>query len=158
MDMDPVHVGALWLHTLAMVIVLGYYGILARIVLPALRRSLDGPGLATAVPAVERRALPFVLAAVVMFIVTGAYLLVVDEQYAGIGDFSSSWSTLMLVKHLVIVVMIALAVVVDRLARSVGEATEEGRGQVLDVLVLVADGAVAMGAIALLLTAVAQLG
>jgi len=156
--MDPVHVGALWLHTLAMVIALGYYGILARIVLPALRRSLDGPDLATAVPAVERRALPFVVAAAVAFIVTGAYLLVVDDRYTGIGDFSSSWSTLMLVKHLVIVVMIALAVVVDRLARSVGEATDEGRGQVLDVLVLVADGATAMGAIALLLTAIAQLG
>ena len=156
--MDAVHVGALWVHTLAMVIVLGYYGILARIVLPALRRSLDGPGLVVAVPAVERRALPFVLAAAVAFIVTGAYLLVVDDRYTGIGDFSSSWSTLMLVKHLVIVVMLALAVVVDRLARAVGEATDEGRGQVLDVLVLVADGATAMGAIALLLTAIAQLG
>jgi uncharacterized membrane protein len=156
--MDPLHVGALWLHTLTMVIVLGYYGILARVILPALRRTLDGPGLATTVPAVERRALPIVVAAIVVFIVTGVYLLLVDERYTGIGDFSNQWSTLMLVKHMVVLVMIGLGVVVDRLAREVGEASEAGRAQAVDLLVLAADGTVALGAIVLLLTAIAQLG
>jgi len=155
--MDAVHVGALWLHAVAMVIVLGYYAVLSRIVLPALRRALDGPGIATAVPAVERRALPLVLAAIVVFIVTGVYLLVADERYAGIGDFSSTWSTMMLVKHLVILAMIALGVVVDRLARAVGDASDEGQPQLLEVLSLAADGTMVLGAIVLLLTAVAQL-
>lgn len=156
--MDVVEVGALWLHAVAMVIVVGYYGVLARIVLPALRRSLDGPSLASAVLAVERRALPLVLIAIVMFIVTGVYLLVIDQQYTGVGDFSSTWSTMMLVKHLVVLAMIALGVAVDRLARAVGEASDEGRPQTLDVLSLAAEATMALGVIVLLLTTVAQLG
>lgn len=154
--MDPVHVGAVWLHSLAMVIVLGYYGILARIVVPALRRSLDGQGLAAAVPAVERRAAPIIIAAVVVFILTGLYLLLVDGRFTGF-DSASPWPVLMIVKHMAILVMLALAVLVDRLARSAGETADEDMGRALDVLVLAADGATALGALALLLTAVAQL-
>lgn len=155
--MDVIEVGALWLHTLAMVIVLGYYGILARVVLPALRKALDGEALVLAVPAVERRALPIVLLAIVVFVVTGVYLLATDSQYTGVGDFSSTWSTMMLVKHLVIVGMIALGVVVDRLARAVGDTPDEGLPQALDVLSLAAEATMVLGVIVLLLTAVAQL-
>jgi uncharacterized membrane protein len=157
MAMDAIEVGALWLHTLAMVIVLGYYGILARVVLPALRKALDGEALVAAVPAVERRALPTVLLAIVLFVVTGVYLLATDDQYTGVGDFSSTWSTMMLVKHLVVVGMIALGVVVDRLARAVGDTSDEGLPQALDVLALAAEATMVLGVIVLLLTAVAQL-
>ena len=156
--MDVVQVGALWLHAVAMVVVLGYYAILARVVLPALRRAMDGPGLAIAVPAVARRALPVVILAIVVFAVTGVYLLLTDDQYTAIGDFSSTWSTMMLVKHLVILAMIALGVVVDRLARAVGDTSDEGQPQVLDALSLAADATMVLGALVLLLTAVAQLG
>ena len=155
--MDAIEVGALWLHTLAMVIVLGYYGILARVVLPALRKVLDGDALVVAVPAMERRALPIVLLAIVLFVVTGIYLLVNGDQYAGIGDFSNTWSTMMLVKHLLIVGMIALGVVVDRLARAVGDASGEGLPRALDVLALAAEATMVLGVIVLLLTAIAQL-
>jgi uncharacterized membrane protein len=156
--MDAVEVGALWLHAVAMVIVIGYYGVLGRIVLPALRRSLDGPSLATVVPAVERRALPLVLIAIIMFVVTGVYLLVIDDQYTGVGNFSGTWSTMMLVKHLVVVAMVVMGVVVDRLARAVGDASDEGRTQVLDTLSLAAEATMVLGVIVLLLTTVAQLG
>jgi uncharacterized membrane protein len=155
--MDALHVGAVWLHAVAMVIVIGYYGILARVVLPALRKTLDGPGLASTVPAVERRAMPFVLGSVVAFVVTGVYLLVVDDRYGGVGSFDNTWSTMMLVKHLLIVVMVGVAVVVDRLALAVADASDEGRDRALELLGLAAEGATALGAIVLLLTAIAQL-
>jgi uncharacterized membrane protein len=155
--MDAVHVAAIWLHALAMVVVLGYYGILGRIVLPALSRTLDGPALARTVPAIERRALPIVLATIVLFIATGIYLLVIDGRYAGVGSFSSTWSMLMLVKHLVVAAMIVLGIGIDRLAAAVGQASDEGRARMVDVLVLALDGMTALGAIVLLLTAAAQL-
>jgi uncharacterized membrane protein len=156
--MDAVQVAALWLHTLAMVIVVGYYGILGRIVLPALSRGLDGEALARIVPAIERRAVPFVVVSVVAFVATGSYLLAVDTRYEGLGAFfASTWSTLMLVKHGVIVLMVGLAVGVDRLAAMVGEATDEARGRTMGYLGLATEAMTALGALVLLLTAAAQL-
>jgi uncharacterized membrane protein len=155
--MDATHVVALWLHALSMVVVLGYYGILGRLVLPALVQTVDGPALGRSVAAIERRALPIVLLGIALFVVTGIYLLIKDGRYTGIGEFASTWSVLMLVKHLVVVAMIALGVGVDRLAAAIGQASDEGRKRMVDVLVLALDGMTALGAIVLLLTAAAQL-
>ena len=155
--MDVVHVAAVWLHAVAMVIVLGYYAILSRVVLPALSRALDGAALGRAVPAVERRALPVVGVAIVVFVITGVYLLAVDGRYAGVGSFATTWAMLMLVKHVVVGVMVVLGIGIDRLAAAVGEASDEGRGRTLDLLVLGMDGMTVLGAIVLLLTAAAQL-
>ena len=155
--MDAAHLIALWLHALAMVAVLGYYGIMSRIVLPALGRSLAGPTLAGVVQTIERRALPIVLAGIVTFIITGIYLLVRDGRYAGIGSFASTWSTLMLVKHLVIVAMVALGVGIDRLAAGLPNTSEVGLGRTIEFLTLAMDGMAALGILVLLLTAAAQL-
>jgi uncharacterized membrane protein len=155
--MDATHVVALWLHALSMVVVLGYYGILARIVVPALARNLDGATLARTVPAIERRALPILLLGIALFVVTGIYLLVKDGRYTGIGEFASTWSTLMLVKHLVVVAMVVMGVGIDRLAAALGQASDEARARMIGVLVLALDGMTALGAIVLLLTAAAQL-
>ena len=155
--MDAAHLIALWLHALAMVVVLGYYGIMSRIVLPALGRSLAGPTLAGVVQAIERRALPIVLAGIVTFIITGIYLLVRDGRYAGVGSFASTWSTLMLVKHLVVVAMVALGVGIDRLAAGLPNTSEVGLGRTIEFLTLAMDGMAALGILVLLLTAAAQL-
>ena len=155
--MDATHLIALSLHALAMVVVLGYYGILSRIVLPTLARSLEGPALARVVPAIERRALPILLAGVVLFIVTGVYLLVRDGRYAGVGSFASTWSTLMLIKHLVVVAMVALGIGVDRLAAGLAETSDAGRGRTFELLAMAMDGMAALGILVLLLTAAAQL-
>lgn len=155
--MDVVHVAAIWLHALAMVIVLGYYAILSRVVLPALTRSLDGAALGRAVPAVERRALPVVGVAIVAFVVTGIYLLAIDGRYGGVGSFATTWAMLMLIKHVVVAVMVVLGIGIDRLAAALGDASDDGRGRTFDLLVLGADGMTVLGAIVLLLTAAAQL-
>ena len=157
--MDIAQVVAVWLHTLAFVIVLGYYGILGRVLLPALERSLDGPALAAALVAVERRALPLVVLSIVLFLATGTYLLFVDPDYAGLGNFfASTWTTLMLVKHLLVIVLIALGVLVDRFIRRVAAATTDtARGSALRRLELSAEGATGLGALVILLTAAAQL-
>jgi uncharacterized membrane protein len=75
--MDLAQVLAVWVHTLAFVIAWGYYGILGRMVLPGLERSLERPAQAAALVAIERRALPLVVLSLVFFAVTGTYLLVV---------------------------------------------------------------------------------
>lgn len=158
--MDYVQLGAIAAHTLAMILVVGYYGILGRVILPALRRSLDGPTMATTLVAVERRALPLLGLAIVLFIVTGAYLLLNDDEYAGLGNLAAStWATLILVKHVVVVVMIAVAIGVDRLVGWVADSPdEETRERALGLLGLGVETVTGLGALVVLLTVAAQLG
>jgi uncharacterized membrane protein len=157
--MDLLQVLAVWIHTLAFVIVMGYYGVLGRVMVPALERSLDGPAQAAALVAIERRVLPLLALSVVLFTVTGTYLLFVDPKYEGLGNFfASTWTALMLVKHLLVVALVALGVVVDRLIRRVAEATTEpDRGSALRRLELSAEGATGLGALVILATVAAQL-
>lgn len=157
--MDLGHVLAVWIHTLSLVIVLGYYGILGRVVLPALERSLDRATQASALVAIERRALPLLILSMALFTATGAYLLVIDADYAGLGNvFASTWTTLMFAKHIVVVGVVVLGVAVDRLVRRVGAAaTDEARGSAMRRLELSAEGATGLGALTILLTAFAQI-
>jgi uncharacterized membrane protein len=154
-----VQVLALWIHTLALVIVLGYYGILGRITIPALERSLDLPAQVKVLVAIERRALPLVLLSVVLFVVTGTYLLVVNPQYAGLGHFfATTWSSLMVIKHGIVIVLVVLGVILDWLIRDVAQETDDPRRKSgLRRIRLGAEGATALGALAILLTAAAQL-
>jgi uncharacterized membrane protein len=156
--MDLPHVLAVWLHTLALVIAWGYYGILGRVILPALERSLERPARVTALMAIERRALPLVVLSVALFTATGTYLLVVDVHYSGLGNFfASTWTTLMLVKHVLVVGFVVLGVVVNRLVRQAAEATDEtARESAVRRLALSAGGATGLGALIVLLTAAAQ--
>jgi len=157
--MDVLQLLALWIHTLAFVIAWGYYGILGRILLPALERSLDGPARARTLAVVERTALPLVLLSMALFVVTGSYLLFIDPRYAGLGNFfTNSWTTLMLIKHLIIIVLIALGVTIDVLIRRLVEVTDDAtRASVLRRIRLAAEGATGLGALIVLLTAAAQL-
>jgi uncharacterized membrane protein len=156
--MDTGAVVAAWLHALGVVVVLGYYGILGRIVLPTLKRSLDSETMARTIFALERRALPVVVLGVLLFTVTGVVLLAGDERYAGPGNlFANTWTTLLTVKHVVIIAMLVLGVAIDRLAAGIADtATDEARLRGVGMLELAADGMTGMGAIVLLLTAVAQ--
>ena len=124
--MDVAHVLAVWLHTLALVIVLGYYGVLGRVVLPAFERSLDGSAQASALMAIERRAAP--AARPLDRAVHRDRRLPPGHRprYAGLGNvFASTWTTLMFVKHVLVVGLVVLGVAVDRLVRRVAAATSD---------------------------------
>ncbi len=157
--MDVADTVAVWLHALSTVVALGYYGILGRIVLPALERQLDGPALGRSVVAIERSALPLMVVAAVVFIATGMYLLLVDDQFAGLGRYlDSTWSVLMLVKHGLVGLFVVGAVIVHVLAEQLTEPQrdEPARRLLLRRLRLAAEGMTGLGALILLLTAAAQ--
>jgi uncharacterized membrane protein len=156
---DVVQATATWLHSLATVGLLGYYSILALIVIPALRRTLDGPSLGRVVPAIERRALPVVLGAVGVFLVTGLYLLVSDHRFLGLGHFfGSSWSSLIVIKHLVVVALIGIGAYLDLLVVPdiAGPLDEPDRTAAINRLTRGTSVMAFLGAIVLLLTAAAQ--
>jgi uncharacterized membrane protein len=150
---------AVWIHTLAFVIAWGYYGILGRIVLPGMERSLDEPAKASVLMSIERRALPLIVLSMALFVLTGTYLLFVNPRYAGLGNvFANDWTTLMLVKHVLVVVLIAVGVAIDVLIRRLGDATDNrSRASLIRRVRLSAEGATGLGALIVLLTAAAQL-
>jgi uncharacterized membrane protein len=156
--MDLTQVGAVWLHTVAFVIAWGYYGILARMILPGLAGTLDLEGRTKTLAAIERKALPFVLLAVVLFFLTGTYLLVTAPQYTGLGDISTTWSALILVKHMLVGGLVGLGFLIDYLIRGAAEAqADEDRAKDLRWIGLAADGATGLGALIALATVAAQL-
>jgi uncharacterized membrane protein len=157
--MDYLQLAAITVHTLAMILVVGYYGILGRVIIPALDRSLDGQSMAQTLLAVERRGMRLVVLAILLFTITGSYLLVIDDQYAGLGNFlATTWATLMLVKHMVVVAMVVIGIGVDRLVGMVADSPDdEARKRALGLLELGVDTMTGLGALVVLLTAAAQL-
>ena len=155
--MDGLQIASTWLHTVAFVIAWGYYGILGRMIIPGLERTLPPEPRADALLAIERKALPLILLSIVLFTVTGSYLLVIDPQYQGLGNFGNAWAALMLGKHLLVVVLVGLGVVIDRLIRWAAEvADDRARASYLRWLRWCTEGATGVGALIALLTVAAQ--
>jgi uncharacterized membrane protein len=105
--MSALAVGATWIHTLAIVVLLGYYAVLSLIVLPWL--SAGGsvePGRVLA--ALERRAMPWILVSIGLFTVTGLALMAAHTGPSPV------WTPLIIAKHVIVVAMVALGVVMDR--------------------------------------------
>ena len=93
-----------WLHAVATVVFIGYFVLLAGIYLPALARVQNGAALSE----ISKRSRPWMYGSLLIFLITGIYLMLIDPNYLGIGNFSNFWAVMMLVKHLLIMVMIAL--------------------------------------------------
>jgi len=91
-----------WLHALATVVFIGHFVLLAGIYLPVL--SKNGITLSE----ISKRSRPWLYASLIVFMVTGIYLMIVDPNYKGVGNFGNFWAVMMLVKHILIAGMIAL--------------------------------------------------
>lgn len=95
---------SLWLHSLASIVFIGYFLLLAFIFLPALLTTENGPALS----AISKRSRPWLYTSLLVFIITGVYLMLINPNYLGLGNFTNFWAVVMLVKHLLIVGMIGL--------------------------------------------------
>lgn len=55
----------------------------------------------------SKRSRAWMYIALLIFMVTGIHLMLVDSYYLGVGNFGNAWSIQMLVKHVLILGMIA---------------------------------------------------
>jgi uncharacterized membrane protein len=94
------------LHALATVVFIGYYLLLSLFFLPVLAKPETGGS--AALGEVSRRSRWWQYASLLVFIITGFYLMLVDTSYLGIGNFGNPWAILMLLKHFVVLLMIGL--------------------------------------------------
>ena len=146
---------SIWLHSLATAVLIGHFILLRLIYVPALARTVQGTAALAEIMSTGRR---WIYTSLIVFAVTGFYLMLVDVNYLGLGNFGNAWGILMLTKHLIIFGMIALdlrfaARMRRRQAITSGSLAQEGFGQVRQFANLMG----ILGAVVLLLTAAAQL-
>ncbi len=145
-----------WLHALATIILIGHYLLLAVLYLPAFGKQtpeVAGPILSD----VSKRSRVWMYASLVIFMITGLYLMLVDPNYLGVGNFSNPWAVAMLIKHILIVGMIGLGFWFNALLR-VGPMMNSNHGaeQAMLRFGLYSKLMAVSGVLVLLLTAFAQ--
>lgn len=118
-----------WLHALATVIFIGHYLLLSLIYLPVLSTDEDDIGCKSALSEISKRSRGWLYASLLIFILTGTYLTLIDPNYLGLGNFSNLWGILMLLKHLLLVGMIAMGFWFNAILR-VGPQTKSGSAAV----------------------------
>jgi uncharacterized membrane protein len=94
---------SIWLHALATIVLIGHYLLLSVMYIPVLEKN-NG----TALSEISKRSRSWMYLSLVTFMLTGVYLMFVDPNYLGVGNFGNLWSVMMLVKHLLIFGMIGL--------------------------------------------------
>lgn len=97
---------AVWLHNLATVVFIGYFVVMTLICLPALDGCPEARG--ALISAISKRSRHWLYGSLLVFAASGSYLTLSDPAYMGLGNFTSPWAMLMLVKHLLIFAMLGL--------------------------------------------------
>ncbi len=146
---------AVWLHNLATVIFIGYFVVLAVICLPALDGCPETRG--AAISAISKHSRPWLYGSLLVFALSGSYLTLTDASYMGLGNFSSPWALLMLVKHMLIFAMLGLGFWFNAILRVGPQAsTNTGAAQAIARFRSYVRLQALTGAAVLLLTGIAQ--
>jgi len=142
-----------WLHALGTVILIGYFLLLSLIYLPVLAKQDP-----TILSEISKRSRPWMYSSLLIFIITGTYLTFVDPNYLGFADFGNLWAILMLVKHMLVLGMIAMGFWLNAILR-VGPSiiSNSGAEQAFARFRWYVNAMAISGVLILLLTAVAQI-
>ena len=104
-----------WLHGLATIVFVGYYLFTGLIYLPVFERQMQTGALRELLECISARLRPFFGGSLLIFLVTGTYLMVINKDYLGLGKFfSNSWSILMVLKHVLVFAFVVLAMYAER--------------------------------------------
>jgi uncharacterized membrane protein len=104
-----------WLHTLATIVMVGYYLFTSLIFLPIFESQMQGTALRNLLERVSNRLRPYFGGSLLIFMITGTYLMLINEAYLGLGNFfANPWSILIVVKHVLVVAFLALAMYSER--------------------------------------------
>jgi len=143
---------SVWLHAVGTILLIGHYLLLSVVYLPVLEK-----GGGTFLSQISKHSRPWMYASLVIFMVTGIYLMVADPNYRGVGDFGNVWSVMMLVKHLLVAGMIGLGFWFNALLR-VGPMMASNNNAEMGIrrFRLYANLMAIFGVLILLLTALAQ--
>ena len=104
-----------WLHTLATIGMIGYFVFASLIYLPVFERQMQAKELCELLERVSDRLRPLFAGSLLTFLVTGTYLMMINDKYLGLGHFFGNlWSSLIVIKHVLVVPFLALAIFSER--------------------------------------------
>jgi len=145
-----------WLHSLATIVMIGYFLFTSLIYLPVFERQMQANALRDLLEQVSARLRPFFGGSLLIFLVTGTHLMLINQSYLGLGYFfANSWSALMVIKHGLVLVFLALAVFSER--AFLGQISDQ-KPAALKQFRWALNINTALGVIILLLTSIAQAG
>lgn len=145
-----------WLHALATIVMVGYFLFAGLIYLPVLERQMQGSNLRILLEQVSARLKPFFGGSLLIFLVTGTHLMLVNESYMGLGKiFANLWCVLIVIKHVLVLAFLGLAFYSER--TFLGQMSDQNP-RALKQFHWALNINLILGAIILLLTAIAQIG
>ncbi len=100
-----------WLHLLATVTWVGSLAATSVLILPAAKRTLKPVDQLAFIEAIQKRLEPVAWFCISLLIVTGLFQMSVNPHYDGFLSTSTQWSLSLLIKHILVVVMIAVTAV-----------------------------------------------
>ncbi|HEX2909520.1 MAG TPA: CopD family protein [Chloroflexia bacterium] len=104
-----------WLHLLATIVMIGYFIFTSLIFLPVIERQMSPEALRALLEQVSARLRPYFGGALLIFLVTGTHLMLNNQNYLGLGKFfDNPWSSLMVIKHVLVLGFLVLAVFSER--------------------------------------------
>ena len=145
---------SVWLHTLATIVFIGHFVLMALIYLPALSKTGNGSLLSE----ISKRSRSCMYASLFIFIVNGTYLMMIDSSYLGFIDFGNLWGIVMLVKHILVLGMVAMGFWFNAVLR-VGPmmSSNNNAEQAIALFRKYVNAMAVSGVLVLLLTALAQM-
>ena len=145
-----------WLHVLATIVWIGYYVFTSLIFLPVFERRMKANDLRDLLEQLSTRLRPFFGAALLIFMVTGTHLMLINENYLGLGSFfGNSWSALIVIKHVLVLPFLVLAIFSERAYLS---QISDQKPQALKQFRWAVNINAVLGLVILLLTSFAQVG
>ena len=145
-----------WLHSLATIVMVGYFLFTSLIYLPVLERQMQANALRDLLEQISARLRPFFGGSLLIFIVTGTHLMLINENYLGLGNFfGNPWSVLIVIKHVLVLAFLALAVFSER--AFLGQISDE-KPEALKQFRWALNINTVLGVVIILLTSIAQAG
>ena len=134
---QPILAISLFFHILATVVWIGGILIITLLVIPEVNRILtDQPALYQVLLRLRKRFTPVSNLALMVLIATGLFQMTADPNYDGLMQFNNTWSQVMLIKHILIVIMALVGLFLQfSIAPALERTTmllERGKGQVTD--------------------------
>lgn len=145
-----------WLHVLATIVWIGYYVFTSLIFLPVFERRMHANDLRGLLEQLSTRLRPFFGGSLLIFMVTGTHLMLINQDYLGLGNFfANPWSILIVIKHVLLLPFLVLAVYSERAYLS---QISDQKPQALKQFRWAVNINAVLGLVILLLTSIAQAG
>lgn len=116
-----------WLHLLATVTWIGGMATNIFVLLPSTRKTLEPPVMGKLMGEVMKRFRIVTYICIVVLALTGYYMNSANANYVGILKIDNLWSTITLIKHIVVAVLVILAIYAyEGLARKAAKIAAKG--------------------------------